>query len=257
MWENGGRICEINSRPGLRAHLVPGAGKARDVLTPIIDMLFPHGHPARIPIVAITGTGDTRTTAHLVAHLLSSGGHHVGLSAGRRVYIGGRRLGKIRLALPAATRLILLDPEVDVAVLEVRPKDVLRHGLGCDAVSVVAVVKDPAPRKGRSEAALPAQIVDAIRVLARSAREVIYVDETDPCAAAIERDGGGAELCRVAGAGGTRAAAQSAFHAVLAACSLGMQPGDVYRSLRSFRPPPPAKAKKQKRRQGLRRAKAS
>jgi cyanophycin synthetase len=199
LWKCGGRICEINSRPGLRSHLWPAVGEPRDVLGPILDMLFPPGQPVRVPVVAVTGTGDTRSTAELLAAILTAAGRHVGLAAGRRVFSGGRRVGREKHAAPAAARMILLDPEVDVAVLELRPRDVLRHGLGYDAIDVTVVV-DELPEEQSAERQLrPATplLLDAIRVVARSTRSVIYACHSDPATAAIAADAGQARLCRV------------------------------------------------------------
>jgi cyanophycin synthetase len=41
--ETGGAVLEVNAGPGLRMHLDPTDGLARNVAAPIIDMLFPHG----------------------------------------------------------------------------------------------------------------------------------------------------------------------------------------------------------------------
>src|SRR5262249_20377393 len=49
----GGGICEVNAAPGFRMHVAPSEGTPRDVAAPVIDMLFPHGTPARVPIAAI------------------------------------------------------------------------------------------------------------------------------------------------------------------------------------------------------------
>ena len=65
----GGGICEVNAAPGFRMHVAPSEGKPRDVAAPVIDMLFPPGAPARIPIAAITGTNGKTTTARMLAHI--------------------------------------------------------------------------------------------------------------------------------------------------------------------------------------------
>jgi cyanophycin synthetase len=196
LWRNGGRICEVNSRPGLRSHLWPSQGEPRDVLTPLIDMLFPPGGQTRIPVLAVTGTGDTAATARLLAHLLGSAGHRVGLYARRRVWSGGRRVSREKVTGPVAARMILLDPDVDVAVLELRPRDVLRNGLGCDAITVTTVVSAPPSADGEARGT-----IEAIRVVAASTRDVVYVADGDPCIQAIENDGGAAALCRIVTAG--------------------------------------------------------
>lgn len=210
IWENDGRICEINSRPGMRSHLSPIGGKPRDVITPILDMLFPPLRPKRVPVIAVTGTGDTATTARMLAQVLAAAGRHVGLSIGRRVWSGGQRACRTRVTGPAAARMILLDPEVDVAVIECRPADILRHGLGCDAINVTAVVNAAATGTGKRTDSAAAQTIDAIRVIARSTRDVVYVADRDACIGAIERDGG-APVCRIAGASDGRQAATDPF----------------------------------------------
>jgi cyanophycin synthetase len=54
--ENGGAVLEVNAAPGFRMHIDPSEGLARNVAEPVIDMLYPPGTTARIPIIAITGT---------------------------------------------------------------------------------------------------------------------------------------------------------------------------------------------------------
>jgi cyanophycin synthetase len=277
MWKNGGRICEINSRPGLRKHLWPAKGRPRDVITPIIDMLIPAGQPSRIPVVAVTGSGSTGVVARMLAHILTAAGHHVGLAADRRVYSGGRRIGRGRLSPPKAARAIFLDPDVDAAVLEMAPDDVVQHGLGCDTFNVVVVIN-------AHEASATDDQRAALRVVARAARDVVYVGHSDDGAAAIESACGSAALCRVladpargpAPAGGRRAVieggsiaiydglrslvqipradllkgqagaggagnAEAALYASVAAFSLGQDPKDIFRSLGTFDPTPPSR----------------
>lgn len=68
--EIGGGIVEVNAGPGFRMHLQPSEGAPRNVAKHVIDMLFPRGQPARIPIISITGTNGKTTTARMVAHIL-------------------------------------------------------------------------------------------------------------------------------------------------------------------------------------------
>ena len=60
--ETGGGIVEVNAAPGFRMHVSPTEGKARNVAAPVLDMLFPPGTQARIPILAVTGTNGKTTT---------------------------------------------------------------------------------------------------------------------------------------------------------------------------------------------------
>ncbi len=191
LWQNGGKIGEINSQPGIRKHLWPAAGKPRDVITPILDMLFPPGAKARVPIVAVVGAGNSSVVATMLAHILAAAGHHVGMVTDRRVYSGGRLIARGReLAPPAAARRVLLDTDIDVAVLEIAPDDVLRHGLGCDALDVAVIVNG-----GLGD--LGGEGMEAIRLVARSTRDVVFVGESGGLAAGVESACDAAELCRV------------------------------------------------------------
>jgi cyanophycin synthetase len=188
------------------------------VITPILNMLFPTGASVRVPIVAIVGTGSSRVVAEILAHLLAAAGHHVGMVTDRRVYSGSRLIHDGgELPPPAAARRVLLDPEVDVVVLEIAPDDVLRHGLGCDTLDVAVIVN-----AGSGD--LGGEGMEAIRLVARSTRDVVVVGESGGLAAGVESTCEQAELCRVvvepAGrrAGGWRAA--GARRAVLKGDSL-------------------------------------
>ena len=72
--ENGGGIIEINAAPGFRMHLAPSEGIGRNVAEHVIDMLFPPGTPARVPIFAITGTNGKTTVTRFIAHILKGSG---------------------------------------------------------------------------------------------------------------------------------------------------------------------------------------
>src|SRR3546814_1238724 len=83
----GGAICEVNAAPGFRMHVAPSEGTARDAAGPVIDMLFPPGTPARVPIAAITGTNGTTTTARMLAHITKMAGSPPGPTTPAGVYI--------------------------------------------------------------------------------------------------------------------------------------------------------------------------
>ncbi len=87
----GGGICEINAAPGFRMHVSPSEGTPRDAAGPVIDMLFPPGAPARVPIAAITGTNGKTTTARMLAHITKMAGFTPGLTTTDGVYIDGQR----------------------------------------------------------------------------------------------------------------------------------------------------------------------
>jgi len=143
--EIGGAICEINAAPGYRMHMAPSEGRPRDVAGPTLDMLFPPGSPSRIPIAAVTGTNGKTTTARMLAHIQKLAGHTVGLTSTDGVYIDGHRTVPGDMTGPVATRMVLSDPNVDVAVLEIARGGLLRSGMGvrhCDVGAVLNVKSD-------------------------------------------------------------------------------------------------------------------
>src|SRR5690606_28266459 len=109
-------IVEVNAAPGLRMHLTPSFGKARDVGEAIIQEMFVDGDNGRIPLVAVAGTNGKTTTVRLIAHLIACGGRRVGMTNSDGVYIGAQRVDTGDCSGPRSARKVLLHPDVDAAV---------------------------------------------------------------------------------------------------------------------------------------------
>jgi len=168
--EIGGGIVEVNAGPGFRMHLQPSEGTPRNVAKHVIDMLFPRGQPARIPIISITGTNGKTTTARMVAHILKMNGQRVGLTTTDGIYIDGELYMKGDMTGPWSARMVLKDPTVDAAVLETARGGILREGLGfdrCDIGCVLNVSNDHLGQRGVNSveeiATIKALIVEVVR----------------------------------------------------------------------------------------------
>ena len=146
--EVGGGIVEVNAGPGFRMHLQPSDGVARNVARPVISMLFPPGTPARVPLVALTGTNGKTTTARMVAHILKMNGERVGLTTTDGIYIDGQVYMKGDMTGPWSARVVLKDPTVESVVLETARGGILREGLGFDRCDVGAVLNVSADHLG-------------------------------------------------------------------------------------------------------------
>jgi cyanophycin synthetase len=146
--EVGGGIVEVNAGPGFRMHLQPSEGQSRNVARPVIDMLFPPNTPARVPLVALTGTNGKTTTARMVAHILKMNGERVGLTTTDGIYIDGQIYMKGDMTGPWSARVVLKDPTVDSVVLETARGGILREGLGFDRCDVGAVLNVTADHLG-------------------------------------------------------------------------------------------------------------
>ncbi len=143
--ESRGAVIEVNAAPGFRMHISPTEGLARNVASPVIDMLFPPGSKARIPIFAITGTNGKTTTTQLLAHIVASKGHKVGYTTTNGIYIQGTQLQSGDCTGGQSAEFVLKDPTVNFAVLETARGGMLRSGLGfhtCDVAVVTNVAAD-------------------------------------------------------------------------------------------------------------------
>ena len=130
--ENGGAVVEVNAAPGLRMHLAPTVGKPRPVGEAIVDMLFPPGVEARIPLITVTGTNGKTTTARLCAHIARAAGKSVGLTTSDGIYIRNQLVQKGDTTGPQSAQVVLRDPAVDFAVLETARGGLLRAGVAYD-----------------------------------------------------------------------------------------------------------------------------
>ena len=149
--ETGGAVLEVNAGPGFRMHLAPAEGLPRNVAGHVIDMLYPPGSTARIPIVAVAGTNGKTTTTRLIAHMARMKGYKVGYTTTDGVYIQNRMLMTGDCTGPASAEFVLRDPTVDFAVLESARGGLLRAGLGfkkCDIGIVTNVAPDHLGLKG-------------------------------------------------------------------------------------------------------------
>jgi len=138
--ETGGAICEVNAAPGFRMHTHPTIGEPQFIAKPVIDMLFPPGAPARIPIVAVTGTNGKTTTSRMISHIFKGMGRKVGMTSTDGVVIDERLLIKSDASGPRSARMVLQNPRVDFAVFEVARGGILREGLGYERNDVAVVL---------------------------------------------------------------------------------------------------------------------
>jgi cyanophycin synthetase len=167
--EQGAAVVEVNAGPGLRMHLEPSAGQPRPVGAAIVDMLFPEGKTGRIPIVAVTGVNGKTTTTRLLTHVLRGAGLYVGMTCTDGIYLDGRRTQARDCSGPRSAREVLLNRQVEAAVLETARGGILREGLGFDSCDVAVVTNI-----GKGDH-LGLRGVDTVAELARVKRAVVEV----------------------------------------------------------------------------------
>src|SRR5919108_2381804 len=111
-------------------HTHPTEGEPQYVAKDVVDLLFPPGTPARIPIVAVTGSNGKTTTVRMIAHIYKGMGRSVGFTTTDGIYIDERLVKRADASGPKSAQMVLQNPRVDFAVFETARGGILREGLG-------------------------------------------------------------------------------------------------------------------------------
>lgn len=186
--EVGGAICEVNSSPGLRPHQVaarvPGA-RPRDVVGPIVDLLFPGGSDGRVPTAAITGTNGKTTTSRMLARILRQSGAEIGVGTVGLVTTHGVTIGDVLVAKGdfsggTGARIVLGDPLVEAAVLETARGGIITGGLAFDWCNVSAVLNVADDHLGLQGVDSLDDLAAVKRCVAQAARDLVVLNADDP-----------------------------------------------------------------------------
>jgi cyanophycin synthetase len=175
----GGGICEVNAAPGFRMHVAPSEGTPRDAAGPVLDMLFPQGAPSRVPIACVTGTNGKTTTSRMLAHIAKMAGFTPGLTTTDGVYIDGQRTVEGDMTGPVATRMVLADPSIDIAVLEIARGGLLRAGMGVPYADVGAVLNVQSDHLGMKGVETLEQLAEVKRIVVEIARDCAVLNADD------------------------------------------------------------------------------
>lgn len=176
----GGAICEVNAAPGFRMHVAPSEGTPRDAAGPVVDMLFPPGTPSRVPIAALTGTNGKTTTARMLSHIAKMAGYTPGLTTTDGVYIDGQRTVEGDMTGPVSARMVLSDPQIDLAVLETARGGLLRAGMGVTEVNVGAVLNVQSDHLGLKGIDTLDQLAQVKRIVVEVATDCAVLNADDP-----------------------------------------------------------------------------
>ncbi|MGM0543993.1 MAG: cyanophycin synthetase [Pseudomonadota bacterium] len=169
--EQSAAVVEVNAGPGFRMHLSPTHGEGRDVGRPVIDMLFPDSETTgRIPIAAVTGTNGKTTTVRLLSHLLRQAGRNVGMACTGAIEIDNHVIMRGDYSGPQAAAIVLREPTVECAVLEVARGGIMRRGLGFDECDVGVLLNIASDHLGEHDihtldelARCKTVVIDAVR----------------------------------------------------------------------------------------------
>ncbi|APE30726.1 cyanophycin synthetase [Halomonas aestuarii] len=164
-------VVEVNAGPGFRMHLSPTHGEGRDVGRPVIDMLFPDSEATgRIPVVGVTGTNGKTTTVRLLSHLLRQSGRNVGMACTGTIEVDNHVILRGDYSGPQAAAIVLREPTVECAVLEVARGGIMRRGLGFDECDVGVLLNIASDHLGEQDihtldelARCKLVVIDAVR----------------------------------------------------------------------------------------------
>ena len=176
----GGGICELNAAPGFRMHVAPSEGKSRDVAGAVIDMLFPHSAPSRIPIAAITGTNGKTTTTRMLAHIHKMAGEKVGMTTTDGIYIDGQKSVEGDMTGPVSAQMVLRDPTVTVAILETARGGLLKKGLGYRHPNVACCLNVQEDHLGLRGIDTLDQLAEVKQIPIEVARDTVVLNADDP-----------------------------------------------------------------------------
>jgi cyanophycin synthetase len=137
--EQRGAIIEVNSSPGLLAHIKPADGQPRPIGAAIVGHLFAQDETGRIPLVGVTGTRGASLVARLVGCLLHLTGKHVGVANGEGLYLDTRQVTAGDCTGFEAGQRLLINRTVQAAVFESNARAILAEGLPYDRCSVGVV----------------------------------------------------------------------------------------------------------------------
>ena len=161
-------LMQREANPALISLLRAAGTRGVDVLSDDDDLSLGHGAGSRIwpltalprpdevdwaslhniPLALVTGTNGKTTTTRLCAAIAKAAGLVAGLSSTDGVKVGDTMIAQGDYSGPAGARLLLRDPRVEVAVLEVARGGILRRGLPVRHARVAVVTNAAADHLG-------------------------------------------------------------------------------------------------------------
>lgn len=185
--EVGGAICEVNSQPGFRPHWLADPG--RDIAGEILDVVL-DGRPARIPTAAITGTNGKTTTTEMLSRIWTAAGKVTGVCTTARVRVGHEIISTDNLSGQPGARILLTDPAVEAAVMELPRKGLIYLGHPCDRYDVAALLNVQDDHLGFDGIDTLEQMAELkAEVLARATQAIVVNAEDELCLAMRARAG--------------------------------------------------------------------
>jgi len=146
-----------------------------------------------VPIGIVTGTNGKTTTARIARHLFRSAGRRVGLSCTDWVAVDDEIIDRDDWSGPGGARLVLRQPNIDVAILETARGGLLRRGLGVERADAALITNIAEDHLGDFGSQSLAELLAIKWVVSRTVRDsgllVLNADDRRLVAKAREYDG--------------------------------------------------------------------
>jgi cyanophycin synthetase len=110
-------------------HLKPAEGLPREVGKAIVDYMFPPENDKTFPLIGVSGSSGTTLVTHLMFHLLRLNGACTGLSNSEGVKVNDRVLTAAVSSTWSNTQRLLLNCQIQAAVVETNGMQILTEGL--------------------------------------------------------------------------------------------------------------------------------
>ena len=101
-----------------------------------------------IPVALVTGTNGKSTTVRMTASIMMAAGYNAGLTSTDFIRVGKRMIDSGDYSGTGGARMLMRQPDVDMAVLEVARGGLLRRGLGVEHADVAVVTNVAADHLG-------------------------------------------------------------------------------------------------------------
>ncbi len=135
-----------------------------------------------VPLALVTGTNGKSTTVRMTAAILSAAGYTAGLTSTDFIRVGDRIIHRGDYSGTGGARMLMRQPEVEIAVLEVARGGLLRRGLGVEHADVAVVTNVAADHLGEYGINSVAELIQAKlivrRALEKNAPLVLNADDT-------------------------------------------------------------------------------
>lgn len=185
--DTGGAVFEVECQPDLSRYWQ--AHPARDLNGEIIDLVFA-GRSARIPVAAVAGTNGKSTTCTMLHHIWTTAGRRTGLCTTASIRVGRDVVGTDDITGLPGTRILLADPAVEAAVLEIQGWGMLHEGHPCDRYDVAALLNVQNDHLGLDGIETREQLAGIKAEVLERARDAVVVNADDPLCMGVRHRAG-------------------------------------------------------------------